>query len=68
MRGPRRLLGSGVCFLIGALGLLVPIGAGAVPEDIPKGQIEAEAAAAHELAEACARSACRTESRELRLK
>jgi len=50
------------------LGLLVPIGAGAVSEDIPKGQIEAEAAAAHELAEACARSACRTESRELRLK
>ena len=48
--------------------MLIPIRAGAVPEDIPKGQIEAEAAAAHELAEACARSTCRTESRELRLK
>jgi len=71
MRGTHglwRSLGSGVCLTIGAFVALLAGAAWAVPEDIPNSQIEAEAKAAKELAEACARSTCRTESRELRLK
>jgi hypothetical protein len=67
-RGSCRSLGCGVCFIIGGLLPFLPLPALAVPEEIPAAQLETEAAHAKQLAEACARSICRTESRELRLK
>lgn len=67
-KGSWHSLGRGVCFIIGGLIPFLPLRALAVPEEIPAAQLEAEAAHVKELAEACARSTCRTESKELRLK